>query len=129
MKRFFFKAGIFLLIGSLIFIILNIVANGLDRKDSIYALAVGNSHTCAFDFNVLKIYGYRVAQGGNDVFEAEYQLRSLVPMLPKLKTVIFNISYFSLFLDNSAIPNDVCYFTDKEYNLFLSKYPRAKFEI
>ena len=141
MKRFFLKAIIFLAIGSLIFTLLNILADIydpqrdfritqlLDKRDSINALAVGNSHTCAFDFNVLKIYGYRVAQGGNDVFEVEYQLKALVPMLPNLKLVLFNISYFSLFEDNSAIPNDYCYFTKEEYDSFLSRYPYARLVI
>ena len=66
MKRFFIKAVIFLFIGSLIFILLNILADTfnpqsdfritqlLDKRDSINALAVGNSHTCAFDFNMLR---------------------------------------------------------------------------
>ncbi|MEJ2616387.1 MAG: hypothetical protein P8Z35_15635 [Ignavibacteriaceae bacterium] len=139
MKKFFYKAIIFLIIGSLIFILLNILADNydsqrvfritqlLDKRDSINALAVGNSHTCAFDFRTLKMNGYRVAQGGNDVFETDYQLRALVPMLPNLKVVLFNISYFSLYEDNSAIPNDYCYYTKEEYYLFLSRYPKAKF--
>ena len=139
MKKFFYKTIVFLTIGSLIFILLNILADNYDsqsvfritqllnKRDSINALAVGNSHTCAFDFRTLKMNGYRVAQGGNDVFETEYQLRALVPMLPNLKVVLFNISYFSLFEDNSAIPNDYCYYTKEEYNLLLYRYPNVKF--
>ncbi len=138
MRRFFLRAGIFLFIGSLIFILLNIFADTfnpqsdfritqlLEKSDSINALAVGNSHTCAFDFNVLKLNGYRVAQGGNDIFEADYQLKALVPRLPNLKMVIFNISYFSLFEDNSAIPYGYCYFTESEYESFISRYPYAR---
>ena len=138
MKRFLLKSIIFLVIGSLIFIFLNILADTydpqrdfritqlLDKRDSIDALAVVNSHTCAFDFNTLKISGYRIAQGGNDLFEVEYQLKTLVPLLPNLKMVFFNISYFSFFEDNSAIPGNYCYFTKEEYNLFLSRYPNAR---
>jgi hypothetical protein len=138
MKRFFLRGGVFFLIGALIFIILSFLSTTLDpqsdfritqllsKRNSINALAVGNSHTCAFDFDVLNMHGYRVAQGGNDVFEAEYQLRALVPLLPNLKIVFYNISYFSLFINNSAIPQDYCYFTKAEYKSFLSKYPYAK---
>ena len=70
--------------------------------------------------------GYRVAQGGNDIFEAEYQLKALVPMLPNLKIVFFNISYFSLFDDNSAIPYGYCYFTKRNINHFSPVIPMLK---
>lgn len=138
MKRFFLKSGIFLATFVCIFFLLQKIADTYDSKvsfriyqllskrDSIEALAIGNSHTCAFDFRTLNMRGYRIAQGGNDLFEAEYQIKALLPQLPKLKTVFFNISYFTFFSDNSAVPDDYCYFNNNDYESFIEKYPNVK---
>jgi hypothetical protein len=97
----------------------------LNKADSIEAIAVGNSHSCAIDFNALGINGYRIAEGGNDISEVEYQVKSLIPLLPNLKTIFFNISYFSLYADNNSFPCNFAVFTKIEYEQFLEKFPYA----
>ena len=138
MKKFVKRFLLFIFIGLLIFVMLFIVAESYDsnidfrikqllsKADSVEALAVGNSHSCALDFNAMRINGYRVALGGNDIFEAEYQIKSLVPLLPSLKTVFFNISYFSLYMDNSSVPDYYSLFNKIEYRQFLEQFPFAE---
>ena len=138
MKRFLKRLLLFLSLGLLIIIFLFITAEKYDsnvdfrikqllsKADSIEALAIGNSHSCAIDFNAMGMNGYRIALGGNDISEAEYQIKSLVPLLPKLKTVFFNISYFSLFIDNSSVPDYYSFFNKIEYKRFLERFPFAE---
>ena len=95
----------------------------LEKADSVEALAVGNSHACAIDFNILGMNGYRIARGGNDLFEVDYILRAFYPYLPNLKTVLINISYFTFYDDNSAIPSKYAFFTKQNYQDFILKYP------
>src|SRR3970040_147439 len=126
MKKFVKRILIFISLGLLIFAFLFLTAEKyapksnfkikqlLNKAESIEALAVGNSHACALDFNALGVNGYRVAQGGNDFSEAEYQIRSLVPLLPNLKTVFFNVSYFSFYEDNSSIRGNYAVFSKIE---------------
>lgn len=135
MKKFIFHFGLFVTIGIIIFGSLSKFADAFDSKsdfridqllskaDSIEALAIGNSHSCALDFDALNIRGYRVAQGGNDLFEAEYQLKSLSSLLPNLEIVFFNISYFSFFEDNSAVPDHYSYFNKIDFKKLISQYP------
>lgn len=138
LKIFFKKLLPFLFIGILLAVLLFKTANKYDpvtdyrirqilkNANSINAIAVGNSHSCAIDFQTLGMDGYRVALGGNDISEAVYQVESLAPLLPNLKTVFFNISYFSLFTDNSSIPKSYSIFNRPEYIEFIRHFPFAE---
>jgi len=74
----------------------------LKQAADIEAIAVGNSHNYALDFEVLGFRGYHIWQGGNDVFEAKYQIEELAPKLPNVKVVFFSMSYFTFHRDNAA---------------------------
>lgn len=138
LKLYLKKLSAFIVIGIVIFITLSVLAESqnsrvefrvkqlIEKADSISVLAVGNSHTGAFDFEALAMNGYRIAQGGNDLFETEYQIRALLPLLPNLKLVIINISYFSFFMDNSAVPASYAYFNNDDFKDFTQNFPYAE---
>lgn len=81
-----------------------IIRQAVAEKD-IRALVLGSSHA-----NVIRAerLGFAkdeiltVIQGGADLYETTFQLRTLVPRLPALETVIMSISYFSFSYDNAA---------------------------
>lgn len=95
----------------------------LQRAESLEVLVLGNSHTLAIDFNVLNVSAYNLAQGGNDLFEIEYQVKSLIPSLPKVHTVLCSMSYFMFNFDNGAFPQGQAHFTEIEYQKFIEQYP------
>ena len=70
------------------------------------ALSVGNSHSLAVDFNAMDVPGYHVWTRGQDLFEAEAQLRDLLPRLPNLEVVFFAVSYGSFRRDNGACDDE-----------------------
>ena len=117
MKNCFYRLAVFFVIGFIFFTILYFVSNHysppyrrekfrinqlLDKSETIEALAVGNSHNYALDFETLGLNGYHIWQGGNDVFETKYQIESLMPKLPHVKTVFYAISYFTFHWENAA---------------------------
>jgi hypothetical protein len=138
MKKFSIRLIIFLAGGIAAVFALSTIANRFDplsnvridvlisKADSIQALALGNSHSCAIDFNELGFNGYRVADGGNDMFEVEYQVKVLFPYLPDLEIVFINISYFSFFIDNAAITEHIAFFSKSQYDDFIKNYPYTK---
>lgn len=121
MKRFIISFSGFLLLGFILNLLLAYVSSRyayrypreelriqqlFSKTNSIDALSVGNSHAQSLDFATLGYNnGYAIWQGGGDVFEAEYQLKALLPRLPNVKTVFFAISYFTFHADNATIPN------------------------
>ncbi|HEX7242280.1 MAG TPA: hypothetical protein VF263_18480 [Longimicrobiaceae bacterium] len=74
-----------------------------ESADSLEALAVGNSHNLAIDFDALGMRGFHIWQGGTDPFELEYQLRYLMPRVPRVRTVLIPASYFLFVSDNAAL--------------------------
>jgi hypothetical protein len=69
------------------------------------AIALGNSHSDAIDFDALGMQGQRLARGGTDLFEIKLYAQSVTPLLPKLKVVFIAISYFS-FARNNMLSDD-----------------------
>lgn len=79
-----------------------VIKNLLAKADSLEAIVVGNSHNRSIDLNTMGLNGFHVWQDGNDIFEIEYQLKALVPKLPKLKYVICSVPYFFFHWSNKA---------------------------
>ncbi len=99
----------------------------LKNADTLEAVVVGNSHTLAIDMQALDYDGYCMAQGGNDVFEIEYQLRTLLPKLPHVNTVFYVVSYFMFHVDNAALFAHMAHFpTDESFQAFLTQFPYAE---
>jgi hypothetical protein len=79
--------------------------NLLAHKGTVEAIALGNSHSDAIDFDALGLEGQRLARGGTDLFEVELYAQSVAPLLPKLNAVYIAISYFS-FAGNNTLSDD-----------------------
>ncbi len=77
------------------------VKNLLNSSQQIEALAIGNSHAYAINFEALGYNGYRLARSGRDIFEIKYYLEGLLPRLPHVKTVFITVSYFTFQRDNA----------------------------
>jgi hypothetical protein len=73
----------------------------LANRSTLRALSVGNSHARAVDFEVLGVPGLDIGLPWNDVFEVEYQLRTLAPRLPELEVVFIALSYFTFHWANT----------------------------
>lgn len=137
-KKFFYRSAIFIIVGIFFFLLLDKLAyqydpntgyrmrEAINNAERIEAIAVGNSHAGAIDFQELKLNGFRIAGGGNDIFEVEYQIKSLLPKLSNLKMVFLNISYFTFHSDNAALPENYAYFDKVKYSEFISKYPNVE---
>jgi hypothetical protein len=118
MKRFIFRSACFVL-G--FWVISNSLASLADRiapmnvyarseadrlnslmadRATVEAIALGNSHGDSIDFDAFGIDGQRLARGGTDLFEVSLYAESVVPLLPKLRSVFIAISYFSFARDN-----------------------------
>lgn len=78
------------------------VAKLLEQPSAYTALAIGNSHTLAIDFETLEVDGYYLWHEGRDLFEIEYQLAQLLPQLENLETVYVPVSYFLFDWDTAA---------------------------
>ncbi len=75
----------------------------LANKDQVRALVVGASHGIAIRPEYLGFEnGVNLCDGGTDLFEIDYKLRSLLPRLPNVDTIIISISYFSFSYDNAV---------------------------
>ncbi len=74
----------------------------LASAQQLQAVAIGNSHAQAIDFDTLAYNGYTLARSGRDFFEIKYYLDALQPKLPKVKTVFITVSYFSFQRDNAV---------------------------
>jgi hypothetical protein len=96
----------------------------LNKKDRINALAIGTSHNLALDFEKLGLDGYTIWQGGQDLFEMEYQLKSLVPLLKNLKIVFMNISYSKFQWDCGAVTKGRVAYPEALYNKVLKRNPQ-----
>ena len=72
----------------------------LEKKDSIQAISLGNSHSGAIDFDTYGMEGQVLARAGTDLFEVKLYADSVAPLLPNLETVFIAISYFSFTKDN-----------------------------
>jgi hypothetical protein len=118
-KRFFYKALIFLIV---IGLTLNVLGTLADRvapledwrvsyqqmneylhveSERIQAITLGNSHADSIDYPVLGIDGQSLALAAADLFEVEKIVASLEGELPNLKTVFITISYYSFSRDNA----------------------------
>jgi hypothetical protein len=79
------------------------VKNLLASSQQIEAIAIGNSHARAIDFEALGYNGFRLARSGRDIFETKYYLEGLLPHLPQVKTVFITVSYFTFQRDNAVL--------------------------
>lgn len=95
----------------------------LSRADSLEYLSIGNSLSYAIDFQEISPYGYSIWQPGNDLFECEYQLKSLLPELPALRTVYIALSYISFHKDNSLFPQDRLFLPKEKYRQIFREAP------
>lgn len=117
MKKLLINSTAFITIVAMLAVVVTIVLKSIDsnygeytrkirslqeKSQIIEALAVGSSHSIGLDFDELHVSGYHIWQYNGDVFEVDYQLRSLVDGLPNLRVVYFPISYFTFYWDNSV---------------------------
>lgn len=72
----------------------------LEQSATIKAIAIGNSHSAAINFEALEHDGYTLVRHGGDLFETQYYIENLTPKLPVMDTVLISISYFSFHQDN-----------------------------
>jgi hypothetical protein len=77
----------------------------MDKKDTLQAISLGNSHGGAIDFRALGLEGEIVARAGTDLLEVKQYAYSIVPKLPALETVFIPVSYFS-FSRNNLLADD-----------------------
>lgn len=80
----------------------HLLAQLLSSKESVTALAIGNSHTQAIDFEAFDYTGFRVARAGRDMFEIKAYLEFLLPQLSNVEVVFIPVSYFTFQRDNAA---------------------------
>ncbi|MGD9872685.1 MAG: hypothetical protein AB7T27_00295 [Kiritimatiellia bacterium] len=76
--------------------------NLLRQAGEIKAVAAGNSHCKAIDFESLGQRGFHIWLGGNDAFETEHHLKTLIPRLPEVGTVYYAVSFHAFLADNRA---------------------------
>lgn len=73
------------------------------ERNHMEAITLGNSHSGAINYSVLRIEGQFLALAGADLFEVESTASALDNELPMLKTVFIAISYYSFSRDNATI--------------------------
>lgn len=95
----------------------------LSRADTLEYLSVGNSLSYAIDFQEISPRGYSIWQPGNDIFECEYQLKSLLPELPALRTVSIGLAFISFYRDNALFPQDRLFLPKEKYRQILREMP------
>ncbi len=71
------------------------------RLDEVEVLAIGNSTGHAIHFEPLESVGFHLWSGGQDLFETEALLRSVVDRAPSLHTVLIAIGPSSFTMDNA----------------------------
>lgn len=139
MWRFILKSGFFIAVGVLLDIGLGVVAEWRDpphkreaywlqqlreRADEIEVINCGNSQAIAVQFEAMGIPGgYNVWRDGMDIFEVDFRVRALMPELPALKTVLMNISVFTLHRDNRALTPNRAFLTHPDYAALLKANP------
>lgn len=70
------------------------------KKDSVTTLILGSSHILnAFNPNYLSTISFNLANASQTLYYDSALLKTYLPQLPKLKTVIIGISYFSFFYE------------------------------
>lgn len=72
----------------------------LQKANSIEALAVGHSGNRSIDFSEMELRGYHLWLGGSDLFETDYLLTAIIPMLPNVKIVFIPIHPLDFRLDH-----------------------------
>lgn len=75
-----------------------------ENAESIEALSVGSSHSGAIDFETLGENGFHFWRSSGDLYEVQYQLKSLLPYLPHLNKVYISVPYGFFLFDNSSRP-------------------------
>ena len=73
------------------------------RAADFEALVVGCSHGRGIDLDRMGFVGVNLSMPWLDLFEIDYQLRALLPRLPKVRTVFIAVPYFAFSWDNSLI--------------------------
>lgn len=72
----------------------------------IEVINAGNSLNRAIDYRDMDLRGFHLWDGGADLLEASYTLRTVTPMLPKLKVVLVPLNPLSFRTDNTLIGRD-----------------------
>lgn len=70
------------------------------NPDNLEAVVWGSSHAESVDLDIMGLKGENLFFVAQDLFEIEYKVRALAPKLPKLRTALVSISYFSFHFDN-----------------------------
>jgi hypothetical protein len=65
----------------------------LESRNTIEAMAIGNSHNWSLNLQTLGYRGYRFTRPAADLFEIHYQLETLLPRTTSVKTIFIPISY------------------------------------
>lgn len=66
-------------------------------------LVFGSSHASSIRLELLGLKpGWNLAGAGADLFEVDYEVRTLVSKMKNIKTVFISMSYFSFLYDNAA---------------------------
>lgn len=117
------RAGIFLLLGGILLVILDRVsrqypARGWDEillerldtartePESIEILVVGNSHAGAIDADEAGTGALVFPFPWNDLADVDYQVRNLAAELPALRLVVITVSYFTFHWSNDESDED-----------------------
>jgi hypothetical protein len=66
----------------------------------------GNSLNRAIDYHQMGLRGFHLWDGGADLLEASYVLRTITPTLPKLKAVLVPVNPLSFRTDNTLVGRD-----------------------
>jgi hypothetical protein len=72
------------------------------KLDRIEAITLGNSHSDALDYVLLRTDGQSLAFAAADLFEVEQYAAYISNRLPSLKTVWITVSYYSFSRDNAT---------------------------
>lgn len=73
----------------------------LANRETIEAIAIGNSHTWSINLKALGYEGYLFARPGGDLFEIRYHLEALIPRTTSVRTVLIPMSYHMFRFDNA----------------------------
>jgi hypothetical protein len=74
--------------------------------DSVRVLVIGNSHAGAIDPDDLDRGSVSLPFPWNDLAEAEFQVRTLLPRLPELRVALVTVSFFTFHWANDDLDSD-----------------------
>lgn len=74
-----------------------------ERRKTVEAVSVGNSHTAALDFGALGMQGFHFWDAGQDAFEGAFLLRYAAEQAPRMRYALVTASYGFERLNNAAM--------------------------